>query len=38
MEKHLVICIGRQFGSGGREIGLGPWPKSWASGSTTKRS
>lgn len=23
MEKHLVICIGRQFGSGGREIGLG---------------
>ena len=23
MEKHLVICIGSQFGSGGREIGLG---------------
>ena len=37
MEKHLVICIGRQFGSGGREIGLG-LAKSWASGSTTKRS
>ena len=23
MEKHWVICIGRLFGSGGREIGLG---------------
>ena len=23
MEKHIVICIGRQFGSGGQEIGQG---------------
>lgn len=23
MDKNLIICIGRQFGSGGREIGLG---------------
>lgn len=23
MEKHLIVCIGRQFGSGGQEIGEG---------------
>lgn len=23
MEKHIVVCIGRQFGSGGQEIGQG---------------
>lgn len=35
MDNKIILTIGRQFGSGGREVGQS-WQKSWASAIMTR--
>lgn len=36
MDNKIILTIGRQFGSGGREVGFRSWQKSWASAIMTR--